>query len=86
MEEYQFPIAFHTPKLLLGLQLRKEPKVKSDGKERIWIQHRQTEPLRFRFAECLSYSRPADVHFAEDYNEYGAISSPLADLQTATEG
>ncbi len=36
------------------------------GKNRVWIQIRQTEPKRFRVSECLSYARAVDVQFEED--------------------
>ena len=36
------------------------------GKDRIWIQIRQTGPRRRRVYECLSYARSVDVQFAEE--------------------
>lgn len=38
----------------------------SYGKNRIWIQIRQSEPKRFRVSESLAYARAVDVQFAED--------------------
>jgi hypothetical protein len=38
----------------------------NEGKDRIWIQIRQTGSKRLRVYECLSYARPVDVQFTDD--------------------
>lgn len=39
---------------------------KREGKNRIWIQVRQSEPKRLRVAESLAYARSVDLQFEED--------------------
>ena len=38
-------------------------KAKRSGKDRIWIQIRQSEPKRYRVSESLSYMRSVDIQF-----------------------
>ncbi len=38
---------------------------KKDGKNRVWLQVRQSSPKRYRVAESLSYMRSADIQFEE---------------------
>jgi len=38
---------------------------KRNGKNRLWIQIRQSQPKRYRIAESLSYMRSVDVQFEE---------------------
>jgi hypothetical protein len=41
-------------------------KAKAQGKDRIWIQIRQTEPKKYRVHTCLSYARSMDIQFVDD--------------------
>ena len=36
------------------------------GKDRLWIQIRQTGPINRRVYQCLSYARALDIQFTED--------------------
>ena len=41
-------------------------KAKKDGKDRVWIQIRQSNPKKFRVAASLNYARAVDVQFEKD--------------------
>lgn len=49
-----------------GLQIYGSFKpAKKDGKNRVWLNVRQSSPKRYRVAESLSYMRSADIQFEE---------------------
>jgi len=53
-----------------GLTITASPAdAKRAGKNRLWIQIRQTSPKKWRISECLAYARSLDVQFVEDQED-----------------
>lgn len=50
-----------------GLRISVHPlKAKKFGKNRVWIQIRQTGSKRWRMSASLSYARSADIQFTDE--------------------
>ncbi len=43
---------------------------KKQGKNRVWLQIRQSLPKRYRMAESLNYMRAADIQFEETIRRF----------------